>query len=33
MKIYFAGGLFSLAERLFNEKLVKILREKYNFKR
>jgi len=31
MKIYFAGSLFSLAERMFNTGLVKILREKYNY--
>ena len=31
MKIYFAGPLFSLAERAFNSKLVGILREKYNY--
>lgn len=30
-KVYFAGALFTLGERLFNAQLVKILREKYNY--
>jgi nucleoside 2-deoxyribosyltransferase len=31
MKLYFAGPLFSLAERMFNTEIVKILRERYNY--
>lgn len=31
MKIYFAGALFTLGERLFNSQLAKILREKYGY--